>query len=158
MVDVIRFIQIIGQISRLRCASLEMTTKRIPTRHLTCSTIVENPLQIGQNMQNKANFKKSQMDVRLNISRNYEKKSDWTFGENKAKVKIGKMNVSVAIMEDYDKNNKQPTTNVIKTKPISKSCPKGTRGKTMFLGSCLKSNFIFLCRKTGESLTIWRER
>jgi hypothetical protein len=50
-----------------------------------CSTIVEDPLQIGQNMQNKANFQKSQMDVRLNISRIYEKKSDWTFGENKPK-------------------------------------------------------------------------
>jgi hypothetical protein len=36
-------------------------------------------------MQNKAKFQKSQMDVRLNISRNYEKKSDWTFGENKPK-------------------------------------------------------------------------
>jgi hypothetical protein len=34
-------------------------------------------------MQNKANFKNSQMDIKLNISRDYEKKSNWTFGENK---------------------------------------------------------------------------
>ena len=34
-------------------------------------------------MQNKANLRKSQMDVRLNISRDYEKKPCWTFGENK---------------------------------------------------------------------------
>jgi len=37
-------------------------------------------------MQNKANFKKSQMDVKLNISRDYEKKSKWTLGENKPKT------------------------------------------------------------------------
>jgi hypothetical protein len=34
-------------------------------------------------MQNKANFKNSQMDIKLSISRDYEKKSKWTFGENK---------------------------------------------------------------------------
>jgi len=34
-------------------------------------------------LQNKANLGKSQMDVRLNISRDYEKKPCWTFGENK---------------------------------------------------------------------------
>jgi len=50
------------------------------------STIVENPLQIGQNMQ------------------------------NKAKVKIGKMNISVERIKDYDKNNEQSTMNVIQNK------------------------------------------
>jgi len=34
-------------------------------------------------LQNKANLGKSQMGVRLNISRDYEKKPCWTFGENK---------------------------------------------------------------------------
>jgi len=47
------------------------------------STSVENVLQIGLFLQNKANFRKSQMDVTLNITRDYEKKSNWTFGENK---------------------------------------------------------------------------
>jgi hypothetical protein len=37
-------------------------------------------------LQNKANFRKSQMDVTLNISRDYEKKSKWTLGENKPKT------------------------------------------------------------------------
>ncbi len=52
-------------------------------------------------MQNKANFQKSQMNVRPLIIMNYERKSNWTPGENepnskpnKAKVKIGKMNIS----------------------------------------------------------------
>jgi len=35
-------------------------------------------------MQNKANFKNSQMYVSLNISRDYEKVLHWTLGENKA--------------------------------------------------------------------------
>jgi len=34
-------------------------------------------------LQNKANFRKSQMDVTLNIARDYKKKSKWTLGENK---------------------------------------------------------------------------
>jgi len=37
-----------------------------------CSTIVESILQIDLFLQNKANFQKSQMDVKLNISRDYE--------------------------------------------------------------------------------------
>jgi release factor glutamine methyltransferase len=36
-------------------------------------------------MQNKANLQKSQVDSRLVITRDYEKKSKWTFGENKPK-------------------------------------------------------------------------
>jgi len=36
-------------------------------------------------MQNKANFKNSQMYVSLNISRDYEKIMHWTLGENKPK-------------------------------------------------------------------------
>jgi hypothetical protein len=36
-------------------------------------------------LQNKANFRKSQMDVKLIITRDYEKKSKWTLGENKPK-------------------------------------------------------------------------
>jgi hypothetical protein len=36
--------------------------------------------------------------------------------QNKAKVKIGKMNISIAVIKDYDKNNKQSTTNVIQNK------------------------------------------
>ncbi|MHC4596077.1 MAG: hypothetical protein ACYS19_14205 [Planctomycetota bacterium] len=51
------------------------------------STIVEDPLQIGQNMQ------------------------------NKAKVNIGKMNISVAIIKDYDKKTKNQQRMLLKTKP-----------------------------------------
>jgi hypothetical protein len=34
-------------------------------------------------LQNKANFQKSQMNIKLNIPSNYEKKLNWTLGENK---------------------------------------------------------------------------
>ena len=36
-------------------------------------------------LQNKANFKNNQIDVKLNITRDYEKIMQWTLGENKAK-------------------------------------------------------------------------
>jgi len=49
----------------------------------TCSTIVEDPLQIGPFMQNKANFQKSQMNVTSFITKHYENINDWTLGENK---------------------------------------------------------------------------
>jgi hypothetical protein len=55
------------------------------------STIVKNVRQIDFFMQNKANpstplrtsFRKSQMDIKLIKTREYEKKFHWTFGENK---------------------------------------------------------------------------
>jgi hypothetical protein len=60
-------------------------------------TSVENPRQRRVNlyklvrlwrdqpffMQNKANFRKSQMDIKSNMTRDYEKKLYWTLGENK---------------------------------------------------------------------------
>jgi len=36
-------------------------------------------------MQNKANFRKSQMNVNTYNTSDYENKSDWTLGENKPK-------------------------------------------------------------------------
>jgi len=36
-------------------------------------------------LQNKANYKNDQMDIKLNISSDYEKKLHWTLGENKPK-------------------------------------------------------------------------
>ena len=36
-----------------------------------------------RNMQNKPNFQKSQMNVNIYNTRNYERKRNWTLGENK---------------------------------------------------------------------------
>jgi len=56
------------------------------------STNVESSLQIALFMQNKANFKKSQVNVTTLITKDYENKSHWTFGENKPKIKPNKAN------------------------------------------------------------------
>ncbi len=47
------------------------------------STTVERPLQIDPFMQNKANFRKSQVNVKSLHTVVYENKSNWTLGENK---------------------------------------------------------------------------
>jgi len=57
---------------------------------MVCSTIVENVLALPQVQKGlffakQSQFKKSQMNITLNISRDYEKKSSWTFSENKPK-------------------------------------------------------------------------
>ncbi len=44
-------------------------------------------------MQNKANFRKSQVNVRPLVIMNYERKSNWTFGENKPNSKPIKANL-----------------------------------------------------------------
>ncbi|GAG00814.1 unnamed protein product, partial [marine sediment metagenome] len=47
------------------------------------STSVENPLQINLFMQNKPNFRKSQMNVSIFSQMAYENKRDWTLGQSK---------------------------------------------------------------------------
>ncbi len=47
------------------------------------STFVEMPLQISLFMQNKPNFRKSQMNVSIFSTMDYENLSNWTLGENK---------------------------------------------------------------------------
>ena len=44
-------------------------------------------------MQNKANFRKSQMNINLYNTMDYENKSNWTFGENEPKTNPIKANV-----------------------------------------------------------------
>ena len=63
------------------CVSLEMTRKWIPARKppiLPSLTTIYNLF-----MQNEANFRKSQVNVRPLVIMNYEEKSDWTLSENK---------------------------------------------------------------------------
>ncbi len=44
-------------------------------------------------MQNKAKFRKSQMDVNKVLTKDYENKPNWTLGENKANTKPNKPNL-----------------------------------------------------------------
>ncbi len=63
-------------------------------------------------MQNKPNFPKSQMNVKLYNTRDYKNKSNWTLGQNKPNsnpikpnLKRAKMNVNSFITKDYRKKD-----------------------------------------------------
>ncbi len=56
------------------------------------STFVENPLQINLFMQNKPNFRKSQIYLSFCIKMTYENNSNWTLGENKPNSNPNKAN------------------------------------------------------------------
>jgi hypothetical protein len=86
----------------------------VPIRHT--STFVENPLQIHLFMQNKPNFKNSQMNLKSCNTIDYENKSNWTLGENKPNSnpikpnskpisKKPKMNVNLTLTKDYRKKD-----------------------------------------------------
>jgi hypothetical protein len=47
------------------------------------STSVENPLQVNLFMQNKPNFRKSQMNLNSLLTMAYENIANWTLGESK---------------------------------------------------------------------------
>ena len=60
-------------------------------------------------MQNKANFRKSQMNANLYNTTDYENKSNWTLGENKpnsnpnkANLKRAKMDLNIYYTEVYE--------------------------------------------------------
>ena len=63
-------------------------------------------------MQNKPNFRKSQMNVSNYYTTDYERKRNWTLGENKANsnpikpnLRKAKMNVNLTLTKDYRKND-----------------------------------------------------
>ena len=58
----------------------------------TCSTIVENPLQIGLFMQNKPNFQKAKMNVSFLITRDYDNLPVFRAPKNKPNTKPNKPN------------------------------------------------------------------
>ncbi len=76
------------------------------------STTVEDSLQICPFMQNKPNFRKSQMNLSIYLQTAYENKSDWTLGQNKPNsnpikpnLRKAKMNVNLYFIEDYRKKD-----------------------------------------------------
>ncbi len=63
-------------------------------------------------MQNKPNFQKSQMNLNLYNTTDYERKRDWTLGENKPNsnpikpnLRKAKMNINSFITKDYRKKD-----------------------------------------------------
>jgi len=107
------------------------------------STTVEESLQIGSFMQNKANFPDAQMNVNKEITREYENKTLGGSGKNKANSKPNKanllnaqMNVTVFYTKDYENISNcslfenKPNTKPIQTqtKPICRGVASGEDG------------------------------
>ncbi len=108
------------------------------------STTVESALQIRPFMQNKANFRKSQMNVTSLITADYEKKTLGKRGKkqsqtkpNKAKFKKAEMNVTSILTVGYENKppirapKKQSQTSK-RQKPMQTSLPKGIMKETRF--------------------------
>jgi len=62
-------------------------------------------------MQNKPNFRKSQMNVNIFSTKTYENKSNWTLGENKpnsnpikSNCRKGKIDAKSVFTKDYEEN------------------------------------------------------
>jgi hypothetical protein len=70
-------------VSTARCPAENLELRISDFASLGIFTTVESPLQIAPFMQNKANFRKSQMNVSIFSQEVYENKSNWTLGENK---------------------------------------------------------------------------
>ncbi len=76
------------------------------------STSVESPLQINLFMQNKPNFRKSQMNANTFTQMAYKNNRNWTIGQSKPNsnpikpnLKKAKMNVNSLITKDYRKKD-----------------------------------------------------
>ncbi len=95
-------------------APIELSSRLIGARQRP-STLVENPLQINLFMQNKPNLVRRRRianDVNPYNTTDYERKRDWTLGENKpnsnpnkANLKKAKMNINSLITKDYRKKD-----------------------------------------------------
>ncbi len=110
------------------------------------STTVEESLQIRLFMQNKAKFRKSQMNVNNYITRDYEKRTLGEHGKkqsqtnpNEPNLLNAQMNVNEVLTKDYE--NKSPIRAPKKQSQISKrqkpmqtSLPKRIMKKTAFSG------------------------
>ena len=79
-----------SQIRRFQAESISQIRHRLPCRRSaafladpTCSTIVDNPLQIGLFLQNKPNFPKAQMNLTSLITVDYENIANCKLCENK---------------------------------------------------------------------------
>jgi len=76
------------------------------------STLVENSLQIDLFMQNKPNFRKSQMNVSILLKMDYENKRNWTLGQSKPNsnpikpnLQDTQMSVNSILTKVYERND-----------------------------------------------------
>jgi hypothetical protein len=70
---------------------------------MTCSTIVENPLQIGPFLQNKANLRKGRTSVNTYSKKGYENLGIWRLGKNKANQSQFEAKANVKMGKTYQR-------------------------------------------------------
>ena len=83
--------------NRLNAPKIEFCSALSLSKGLPCvafceagsSTSVENALQISSFMQNKPNFQKSQMNVKLTLTKDYRKYDDFAVRKNKPNFRNG---------------------------------------------------------------------
>ena len=97
-------------VSIVRCPVEDFVLRISYFAGLRISTTVESSLQIRPFLTNKANFRKSQMNVSNLLAVDYGKMDTWSGGKNKANSK--------PIQSQYKPNTKPIQT---QTKPISKA-------------------------------------
>ncbi len=105
-------------------------------------------------MQNKPNFKDTQMNVSLDITKDYENLSDWTLGQNKPNSnpikpnsQKAQMNVNSLITKDYRKNDDFV---VRKNKPNSNPIFLRTKtNATLFTAKDYENETAFRPKKTN---------
>jgi hypothetical protein len=109
-------------------------------------------------MQNKPNFQKSQMNVKQYNTTAYEKKSNWTLGENKPNsnpikpnFRKAKMNVNSLITKDYRKNDDfSVRINKPNSKPISE---KPKMNVNLYVINEYENETVFRLRKNKPKQT-----
>jgi len=109
-------------------------------------------------MQNKPNFKKSQMNVNLYNTANYENISDWTLGENKPNsnpikpnFQKAKMIVNAFITKDY---RKKDDFSVRINKPNSNPIPRMSKmNVNSLITKDYRKNDTFAAKKTNPIQT-----
>jgi len=104
-------------------------------------------------MQNKANFQKSQMNVNLYNTTDYENKSNWTFGENKPNSNPNKANLHLTA-ENAEYAEKKDIC--VSDCPIEKYAlypisPCSLRTWRLMENKANQSQSVFLPRRTPRS-------
>jgi len=114
-------------------------------------------------MQNKPNFRKSQMNVSILLQMDYENKCDWTLGQNKPNsnpikpnFQNAQMNVNSIITKDYRKKDdfvvriNKPNSNPIFSKTKTNA--------TLFTAKDYENETAFRPKKTNLKQTQFLQR
>jgi len=101
-------------VSTARCPVENFELRISDFANLGIFTTVKSPLQIDPFMQNKANFRKAQMNVNSFITKDYRKKDDFAVQKNKPNTNPNKANTKPIKANKMPKQTQyKPNTNPI---------------------------------------------